>query len=165
MPIHQNKGFSALEMMAVLAVMGILAAMAIPSYTGRIVREHVISAIPLADTAKEPIAAYWKATQTMPKDNAEAGVPPAEKMVSNMISSLQVEEGVIHLTFGNNAHKLLKGKILSLRPAVVEDTPAVPVAWICGSAAVPDKMTVKGKNKTSIGDEYLPFGCRNIKPK
>ncbi|MDP2828104.1 MAG: pilin [Sulfuricellaceae bacterium] len=161
MLIRQDKGFSAMEMMVVLAVIAILAAMSIPSFTGRIIREHIVTAIPLADIAKEPIAAYWKLTQTLPADNTETGLPVPEKIVSNMISSLVVEQGVINMTFGNNSNKLLRGKILSIRPAVIEDSPVVPVAWVCGNAAVPDKMVVKGGNKTNIEDIYLPHGCRN----
>jgi type IV pilus assembly protein PilA len=43
---------------------------------------------------------------------------------------------------------------------VVADAPIVPVAWVCGNAAPPDKMTVKGENKTSVPLLYLPFKCR-----
>jgi type IV pilus assembly protein PilA len=161
----RQTGFSAVEMLVVLAVFGILAAMAIPSYQSKIVREQIAAAVPFADTAKEPIAAYRKATEGFPEDNKEAGLPDADKIVSNHISALLVADGVIHMTFGNSAHALLKGKILSIRPAIVEDSPVVPIAWICGNAAVPDKMVVKGENKTDIPDAYLPFGCKKISPK
>jgi len=50
--------------------------------------------------------------------------------------------------------------VLTLRPAVVEDAPIVPVTWVCGHAAPPGKMTVKGENKTDIPITYLPFRCR-----
>lgn len=158
-------GFSAIEMLAVLAVIGILAAMAIPSYQSKIVREQIAAAIPFADTAKEPISAYWKATKAFPGDNKEAGLPDADIIVSNQISALVVEGGVIHMTFGNSTHNLLKNKILSIRPAIVEDAPIVPIAWVCGNAAPPDKMVVKGNNKTNIPNAYLPFGCRKVSPK
>jgi type IV pilus assembly protein PilA len=54
----------------------------------------------------------------------------------------------------------IKGKILSIRPAVVEDAPVVPVAWVCGNAAGPGKMTIKGENRTNIPAAYLPLNCR-----
>lgn len=158
--VKRQIGFTAVEMLAVLAVIGILAAMAIPSYQSKIVREQILAAIPLAETAKEPISAYRKATMAFPDDNKEAGLPDADKIVSNQISSLVVESGAIHMTFGNNAHGLLKNKILSIRPAIVEDSPIVPIAWVCGNAAVPNKMVVKGNNKTNIPAAYLPFGCK-----
>ena len=71
-----------------------------------------------------------------------------------------MEGGAIHMTFGNRANSRIRGKILSLRPAVVEDAPVVPVAWICGYAPVPEKMTVKGVNKTDIPAGHLPVKCR-----
>jgi len=71
-----------------------------------------------------------------------------------------VQDGAIHITFGNNAHGAIKGKMLTFRPAVVEDTPVVPVAWVCAFAAAPDKMTVKGENRTDIPVAMLPFNCK-----
>lgn len=158
-------GFYLVEMLVALAVLGILAALAIPSYQSKIVREQIVAAIPLADTAKEPISAYWKAVKAFPENNEEAGLPEANKFVSNQISALFVADGAIHMTFGNSAHKLLTNKILSIRPAIVDDAPIVPIAWVCGNAAAPDKMVVKGSNKTNIPNAYLPFGCRQVSPK
>jgi type IV pilus assembly protein PilA len=43
---------------------------------------------------------------------------------------------------------------------VVADAPAVPIAWVCGNASVPDKMTVKGVNRTDVPAGYLPLKCR-----
>lgn len=158
--IRLQRGFTLTEMMAVIVVIGILAMMAIPSFQERIVREQVAAALPLADIAKSPIAASWTTTQTFPADNAAAGLPVPEKVVNNYISALSVKDGVIQITFGNRAHKLLKDKTLTLRPAVVEDAPVVPVTWVCGNATGPDKMTVKGANSTSVLNTYLPTGCR-----
>lgn len=163
--VKKQIGFTAIEMLAVLAVIGILAAMAVPSYQSKIVREQIVAAIPFADLAKEPVSAYWKAHKAFPQDNKETGLPDADKIVSNQISALIVEDGAIHMTFGNNAHGLLKNKILSIRPAIVEDAPIVPIAWVCGNAVPPDKMTVKGNNKTNIPSAYLPLGCRQVAPK
>lgn len=155
-----GQGFTLLELLAVLGVVAILLLMAIPSYQHKIVREQVLEALPLADVAKGPIAARWKATQKFPANNAAAGLPPEDKFVSNLVSAVAIDEGAIHITFGNRAHAQLKGKVLSLRPAVVADAPIVPVAWICGYAPVPDKMTVQGANRTDVPAEYLPYKCR-----
>ena len=159
----QHHGFTMLEMMAVVAVIGILAMIALPSYLDRIVREQIKEALPLADIAKQPIAASWSLSQTFPVDNASAGLPPAEKIVANYVSAVAVENGAIHITFGNRANGAIAGKILTLRPAVVEDTPIVPIAWACGYAEAPEKMTVKGENRTSIPEKLLPFECRALK--
>ena len=157
------RGFTMMEMLAVIAVIAILATLAVPSYLERIVRDQIKSALPLADIAKQPIAAALSSTQSFPADNAAAGLPIPEKIVSNYISSLTVRDGAIHLTFGNRASGAISGKVLSLRPAVVDDAPIVPVAWVCGSAEPPDKMKVTGTNLTNIKDGLLPLECRALK--
>lgn len=134
--------------------------MTIPFMVERIAQEQIVAAVPLTDIAKKPIAAAWAATQIMPTDNAGVGLPAANKVVNNFVNSLLVEDGAIHLTFGNSAHSTLKGTILSIRPAVIEDAPVVPVAWVCGNASGPDKMLIKGANKTTVDAKYLPSGCR-----
>ena len=156
----RSAGFTLIEMMVVLGIVAILALLMVPSYQDKLVRDQIVEALPLADVAKPPVALSWAALQTFPADNASAGLPPHDKIVSNFISSTSVQGGAIHLTFGNRANGQIKGKVLTLRPAVVEDAPVVPVAWICGYAPVPDKMTVKGENRTSIPAGYLPFECR-----
>lgn len=156
----KQSGFSAIEMMVVVAIIGILAMIAIPSSLNRIIREQVAATIPWSDAAKEPIALLWKTTGKLPADNKEANLPSADKMVSNFVTNLSVENGAIHMILGNKVNGKLQGKVLSMRPAVVDGEQVVPVAWICGNAKTPDKMTVKGDNKTTIADEYLPFACR-----
>ena len=158
--LNKQNGFSVIEMMVVVAIIAILAMIAIPSSIGRIVKEQVVAAIPLADIAKEPIAAAWKESKKLPINNEEAGLPVPEKVVSNFVSALIVQDGVIHMTFGNKAHPQIKGKILSMRPAVIEESQVVPIAWVCGNAKAPDKMTIKGENKTTVSADYLPIACR-----
>ena len=147
--------------MVVVAIIGILALMAAPSFQDQIVRDQIINALPLADITKPPNALSWSATQTFPADNAAAGLPAADKIVNNAISSVAVQEGAIHITFGNRANGLITGKILTLRAAVVEDAPVVPVTWVCGYAEAPEKMTIRGENKTNIPPNFLPFACRS----
>ena len=155
-----ERGFSLIEMMAVIVIMGILALVAIPSSMGKVVKEQITAALPLADIAKAPIATAWSASQEILVDNVAADLPSSNKVVSNFISDTKIENGAIHLTFGNKAHPIIKDKVLSLRPAVIEDSKVVPVAWVCGNAKAPENMTVKGENKTNIQDEYLPRLCR-----
>ena len=156
----ERAGFTLIEMMVVCAVIAILALTAIPSFQDSIVRDQINTALPLADIAKNPVAASWSVFQAFPPDNAAAGLPPADKIVSNHISSVLVENGALHITFGNRANGVIKDKILTLRPAVVEDAPVVPVAWVCGYAEPPDKMTAIGQNRTNIPARFLPFICR-----
>lgn len=161
MTAYKN-GFTMIEMMVVIAVIGILAIMAVPNFTDKLIREQIVEALPLADIAKKPLDAAWTTTQSFPSDNAAAGLPVADKIVNNFISAVNVQDGAIHITFGNRANRLLKGKQLSIRAAVVEDAPIVPVAWVCGYAEVPGKMTPRGDNRTDIPMGYLPLKCRSL---
>lgn len=154
------RGFSVIEMMVVVAILGILAMVAIPSSMSKIIKEQITAALPLADIAKAPIATAWSLSQVMLADNAEADLPSADKVVNNFISALEIDNGAIHMTFGNKAHPQIKDKVLTLRPAVIEESKVVPVAWVCGNAKAPDNMTVKGANRTNIPPEFLPHLCR-----
>ena len=156
----RSAAFTLVEMIVVLAIIAILALMMLPSYVDAMLREQVKEALPLADIAKKPVAAAWSATQTLPVDNAAAGLPLPDKVVSNLVSALEVRDGAIYMTFGNRAHGQLKGLVLTMRPAVVEDAPVVPVAWVCGYAAAPEKMTLRGENRTTVPAKFLPLKCR-----
>lgn len=155
-----DHGFSLIELMVVVAIIAILALMAVPKLSGKYIREHIVEAMPLANIAKAPVAAAWATTQTLPEDNESAGLPAADKMVNNVVKSITVEEGAIHILFGNRANGALQGKTLTLRPAVVEDEPVVPVAWVCGHAKAPEKMTALGADRTDIVTAHLPVNCR-----
>jgi len=153
-------GFTMLELMMVVGVIAVLALMAVPSYQEKIVRDQIVEALPLADLAKAPVAASWSLGLPFPDNNEAAGLPAADKIVSNLVKSVSIQGGAIHVTFGNRANSALRDKILTLRPAVVADAPIVPVAWVCGNATAPEKMTVKGENKTNIPAILLPLKCR-----
>lgn len=157
-----GKGFTLIEMLVVLAIIAILAMVALPNTQDKIIRSQIAESLSLADIAKTPVAAAWAIAQSLPTDNAAAGLPVADKIVNNYIRELSIENGAIHIVFGNRANLLLKDKILTLRPAVVADAPVVPITWICGNATAPDKMTIKGENKTNIPDRYLPLLCRGL---
>ena len=157
----RDGGFTMIELMAVVGVVAILALMALPSYQKKFVRDQILEALPLADIAKPPIAASWGLLHSFPSDNAAAGLPVADKIVNNYVSAVSVRGGAIDITFGNKANRAIVGKVLTLRPAVVEDAPIVPITWVCGYATQPGKMTLKGENKTDVSAEYLPLRCRS----
>jgi type IV pilus assembly protein PilA len=156
----RQRGFTLLELMVVVGIIAILALLAIPTYQDKFVRDQIAEALPLADIAKPPVALSWALLQNFPADNVAAGLPVADKMVNNFISSVAIQGGAIHITFGNKANNAIRGKILTLRPAVVADAPIVPVTWVCGYATAPDKMTIKGENRTNIPPGWLPIRCR-----
>jgi type IV pilus assembly protein PilA len=157
---RSDTGFTLVELMVVVAVIAILAMMAMPGMRQRIVRDQIVEAMKITEIAKAPIAASWATAHTMPADNAALGLPPAEKIVGNYVSSVAIEGGAIQVTFGNKANGAIVGKTLTLRPAVVEDESVVPVAWVCGHAAAVDKMVAKGVDRTNIDAALLPLNCK-----
>lgn len=155
-----KRGFTLIEMLVVLAIIAILAMVALPNTADRIIRAQIVEAVPLADIAKAPIAATWAATHVLLADNTSAGLPLPEKVVNNFVSAVAIENGAIHITFGNRANGTIQGKTLTLRPAVVTDALVVPITWVCGNANAPGQMTIQGQNKTDIPDRFLPLNCR-----
>ena len=69
----QQRAFTLIELMVVVAVIAILATLAVPSMQDRSVRDQIVEAAKLADLAKAPIAAAWATTAILPADNAAAG--------------------------------------------------------------------------------------------
>ena len=159
MKLRRN-GFTMVELMVVVGIIAILSLMMLPSYLDKFTRDQIAEALPLADIAKAQISLGWSVAQSFPADNAAVGLPAADRIVGNYVSAVSVAEGAINITFGNRANGVIRGKTLTLRPAVVTDAPIVPIAWICGNASTPDKMTAFGVNKTDISPSYLPFSCR-----
>jgi type IV pilus assembly protein PilA len=156
-----SHGFTLIELMIVMAIMGILSTIAIPSYQDRVIRAQLEEAFNVAEFAKKGVEDYYKNTRQLPDDNAAAGLPQAEKIVGNYVTGLTVAQGgVINISLGNRANKNILDKTVSLRPAIVGDAPAVPIAWVAGNASVPNGMTVQGENKTNVLLRHLPMNCR-----
>ncbi|WP_338844675.1 pilin [Massilia sp. W12] len=157
---NSRAGFTLIELMAVIAVIAILGAMALPSYHARILRQQVDEAMVLSEVAKQRVAVHWATKGQLPSDNESAGAPAADKIVNNFVSAVEVSNGAVTITFGNRAGGAIKGKKLTLRAAVVPDTPQVPVTWVCGKAEAPANMTVHGTDNTNVEAGFLPLICQ-----
>lgn len=159
--MHQPAaGFTLIELLVAVAVLAILATLALPSFQGPMVRQQIVDSSSVINVGKLAISARWTATQKLPADNADADLPQADKLVGTYVSSITVEGGALHVVFGNQVNGAIKGKTLTFRPAVVDSAPMVPVAWVCGHAVTPEKMSAKGANRTDVDAKYLPLNCR-----
>jgi type IV pilus assembly protein PilA len=159
----RSQGFSFIELMLVVMVIGILIAMTIPGLKETAMRKQVKEGLELADVAKKGVGVYYALTGLMPVDNTQAGVPPADKIIGQFNTAVTVKDGAITLTYGNNAGKSIEGKLLTLRPAIVPGYPTVPISWICNEVSVPTNMELRGENATNIPMEWLPVECRQKK--
>lgn len=157
---YSHAGFTWIELLLVLAVLAIIGALAIPGMQDTALKKQVREALGLADVARKGVQAAYATKGEMPADNAAAGIPAADKIVGSFVKQVAVAGGAVTLTLGNNASKVLDGKQVTLRPAVVPDEPAVPIAWVCHAVAVPGGMQVHGEDLTDIPSRWLPAECR-----
>jgi type IV pilus assembly protein PilA len=158
--LMRRRGFTLIELMIVIAILGIGAGLAMPSYQDRVIRAQVAEGLALADMAQQAIAAQYARSGTLARDNAAAGLPPADRIVGNYVAALVVEEGAVQISFGQLSNRNLAGKTLTLRPATVPGYAQVPIAWVCGLASVPPKMRAAGNNRTNLPAPHLPVDCR-----
>lgn len=158
--MKKNSGFTLIEMLVVIAIIAILAMIAMPSPDPTIARKQVIESIELIEDYKKLVAFYHKSMQVFLKNNQEAGMPAADKLLGNYVDRIDLKDGAFHVHFGNKAHANIKNKTLSIRPIMVNDSPESPISWICGKAAVPSGMQAVGENRTDIEVKDLPLNCR-----
>lgn len=157
------KGFTLIELMIVVAIIGILSVSALPSFQETLVRAQIAEAINLSDNIKKVMTEYYYNYKQFPQNNEMAGIPKAEHLVGNFVTQMQVENGAIHITLGNRINSLFNGKVLTLRPAFVAENLNSPISWLCGYAEPVNKMVAQGENKTNVLPINLSINCRSWK--
>lgn len=160
--LENNRGFTLIEMLVVVAIIAILSLIALPSAEPTVARKQVLESLDLIEDYKKGVVGYFKATLNFPKDNVEAGIPKPEFLIGNYVNSIELQQGAFHIYFGSKAHPALKDKILTVRPIVVKDSPESPMSWICGYSAVPEGMLAASVDKTTADLKFLPSSCRSL---
>jgi type IV pilus assembly protein PilA len=156
----KSKGFTLIELMIVIAIIGILAAIALPAYQHYTVRAQLAEGINLTGVVKPKVQEFYNLKGRLPVNNREAGLPESKYLIGNYVKSVAVEDGAIHVQLGNKINAKLDGKILTLRPQYVKESAITPLAWLCGRSEVVEGMTAAGANKTDVDDQFLPAACR-----
>jgi len=155
-----KQGFTLIELMIVIAIIGILSSMAIPNYQEFIIRAQLTEASSLAESLKKSITEYYVLHKQFPKDNQMLGAPKPEHLIGNYVTGMQVQDGAIHISLGHRINAQMAGKIFTLRPAVVTENPTSPISWLCGYTPAVPGMTAAGENKTSVPSNYMSLECR-----
>ena len=158
--MKNTQGFTLIELMVVVAIIGILASVALPAYHTYIQRTEVVEALSMVSTVRENVTNHYVEDYSFPANNEEAGLPKPEFLIGNRITGVVVDGGAIHVTMGNKASQPLQGKILTFRPATVTGSPVSPIAWLCGYDEAVTGMQAVGVNKTDIDKVFLPKACR-----
>jgi len=144
--MKKQQGFTLIELMIVVAIIGILAAIAIPAYQDYTIRAQVSEGLNLAGGAKAAVSEFTMDTGSFPTNNTQAGVAVNPTDISGKyVVSVTVANGLLTVDYGNDAHVTLAGGFLELSPA----TSAGSVNWTCRSSAGP-----------TIAPKHLPAACR-----
>ncbi|HGO9107183.1 TPA: pilin [Neisseria meningitidis] len=158
-----QKGFTLIELMIVIAIVGILAAVALPAYQDYTARAQVSEAILLAEGQKSAVTEYYLNHGEWPANNSSAGVASSTDIKGKYVQKVEVAKGVITAQMASsNVNNEIKGKKLSLWAK----RQAGSVKWFCGQpvtrnakAANADDVAADDTNK--IDTKHLPSTCRD----
>ncbi|HGO7177188.1 TPA: pilin [Neisseria meningitidis] len=156
-----QKGFTLIELMIVIAIVGILAAVALPAYQDYTARAQVSEAILLAEGQKSAVTEYYLNHGKWPSNNSSAGVATSSEIKGKYVKEVTVANGVITATMlSTGVNKEIQGKKLSLWAK----RQAGSVKWFCGQPvqrAKADADAVTAKTADNINTKHLPSTCRD----
>ncbi|MDR3299676.1 MAG: pilin [Candidatus Accumulibacter sp.] len=124
-----QQGFTLIELMIVVAIIGILAAVALPAYQDYTKRAHVSEGLTLASAAKLGVTDFYAVNGAWPAANASAGLADGASIVGNAVTSVEIDAGKITITY--NA-KVTSGQTLILSPT--DETGSIK--WKCTEGSV-----------------------------
>jgi len=141
----RQHGFTLIELMIVVAIIAILAAIALPAYQDYTIRAQVAEGISLATGAKASVWDFISNTGRLPPNNQSTGLATNTSIVGTYVKQVDVTGGIIAVTFGYHANQNIKGGQLTFSPY----TSGGSIGWTCR----PDHVKVVAK--------YVPTACRH----
>jgi type IV pilus assembly protein PilA len=163
----REAGFTLIELMIVVAIIGILASIAVSSYQTYTVRAQVTDGLNMAANAKSPVVEAFYVNGEPPANRLAAGMTPnATDTTGNYVTGVDVQNGTVGISFGNRANTQIAGTTLFLIPYETAD---LSVVWVCGNAAPPPGIAPMGTQAggdtavlgvTTVPARYLPASCR-----
>ncbi|HEZ6447833.1 TPA: pilin [Neisseria meningitidis] len=159
-----QKGFTLIELMIVIAIVGILAAVALPAYQDYTARAQVSEAILLAEGQKSAVTEYYLNHGEWPKNNTSAGVASSSKIKGKYVKEVEVKNGVVTATMlSSGVNNEIQGKKLSLWAKRQDGS----VKWFCGQpvtrndTAKDDTVAADTDAAKKIDTKHLPSTCRD----
>ena len=142
-----QQGFTLIELMIVVAIIGILAAIAIPAYQDYTIRAQVSEGLSLTGAAKVAVTEYWQDRGDFPATNESAGLAASGDIEGKYVASVGVAENQITVTYGNDANSALTAGPATL--TLTAATAGGSVTWTCAGGT-----TLSGE------PQWLPSSCR-----
>lgn len=141
--MNAQKGFTLIELMIVVAIIGILAAIAIPAYQNYTKRSHVSEGLSLASGAKAAVTEFYSSNGRWPASNTSAGLALAASITGNAVKSVTVSASNIEVVFND---KVTDGSAIALQGT----NTAGGVTWKCKAPT----------STTAVNPKFLPSNCR-----
>lgn len=122
-----QQGVTLIELMIVVAIIGLMSALAIPAYTDYAIRAQISEGLHLAGSAKAAITEYYQNQSLFPTDNAQAGLEVAGNITGTYVDSVSVNGAVISVQYGNDANSQIMGQTIIM--TAVDNLGSI--SWVC----------------------------------